>query len=450
MNIIVSAKEAFDALQNGKTILCRYAGDGTLHGDADFSTLDQMPATVFGKPHYEFCIKAETTELAGITFTKPIGPHDLKDGQEIFIVMPTCILRTKFDADHADIRNSVMNGFAQCDAENALLQLQAFGALFGNVIENVEVKDGFVEDKPKRQRKSRENKITAIDTEIERTLQDPKTAFAPFYLKLEQATKRDEVDEIYKECEKLAANIPEYHLDLQDFIVKTDEKLFQLDQLSLPTGTGAGENTDPELSVLCDAFIAEIEQAKDGATLNNIKIRVNANGDLTEVEHAELSTRINLKISNLDYVTEFKADAAIEDKTQSADDKAVNDGGHYFDKVAKANAEWNEQMAILLEQLKTANTPEEANAVIRSTTTWTKEQREPLIRAIHRRLQEINNPKPAEQPSILVRIRMAKDLTELDAIEIDVAALDAIIQPDMMAHIEKRRAQLNSASLNGV
>lgn len=383
MNIIVSAKEAFDALQNGKTILCRYAGNGNLPDDVDFSTLDQMPATVFGKPHYEFCIKAETTELAGITFTKPIGSHDLKDGQEIFIVMPTCILRTKFDADHADIRNSVMNGFAQCDADNALLQLQAFGALFGNVIENVEVKDGFVEDKPKRQRKSRENKITAIDTEIERLT------------------------------------------------------------------IGTGESTDPELSVLCDAFIAEIEQAKDAATLNNIKIRVNANGELTEVEHAELSTRLNLKISNLDSVTEFKADAAIEDKTQSIDDKAVNDSGHYFDKVAKANAEWNEQMAILLEQLKIANTPEEANAVVRSTTTWTKEQREPLIRAIHRRLQEINNPNPPEQPSILVRIRMAKDLTELDALEIDVAALDAIIQPDMMAHIEKRRAQLNSRSLNG-
>jgi len=46
MNNILNAQEAFAAIQKGKTILCRYAGNGTLHGDKDFSSLDQMPATV--------------------------------------------------------------------------------------------------------------------------------------------------------------------------------------------------------------------------------------------------------------------------------------------------------------------------------------------------------------------------------------------------------------------
>jgi hypothetical protein len=67
MNNILNAQEAFAAIQLGKNVLCRYAGNGTLPGDKEFMTLDQVPATVFYQPHYEFCIKIETIELAGIT-----------------------------------------------------------------------------------------------------------------------------------------------------------------------------------------------------------------------------------------------------------------------------------------------------------------------------------------------------------------------------------------------
>ncbi|MGN8009438.1 hypothetical protein ACTJJH_15845 [Acinetobacter sp. 22301] len=154
MSNLLNATEAFAALQKGKTVLCRYAGDGVLKADSSFSSLDQMPATVFGLPYYEFCIKAELMELAGIEFTKPLTPHDVEAEQEIYIVMPTRILRTKFDEENSEILCSVMNGFAQADVENAILQLKAIGATFGQVIGDVEIKDGF-NDKPKRQRNKR-------------------------------------------------------------------------------------------------------------------------------------------------------------------------------------------------------------------------------------------------------------------------------------------------------
>lgn len=154
MSNLLNATEAFAALQKGKTVLCRYAGDGVLKADSSFSSLEQMPATVFGLPYYEFCIKAELMELAGIEFTKPLTPHDVEAEQEIYIVMPTRILRTKFDEENSEILCSVMNGFAQADAENAILQLKAIGATFGQVIGDVEIKDGF-NDKPKRQRNKR-------------------------------------------------------------------------------------------------------------------------------------------------------------------------------------------------------------------------------------------------------------------------------------------------------
>ncbi|KAF1026099.1 MAG: hypothetical protein GAK29_01500 [Acinetobacter bereziniae] len=80
----------------------------------------------------------------------------LESGQEIFIVMPTCILRTKYDPEHGDICLSVANGFAQLDEENAKLQLQAFGKTFGYIITEIDVKDGFSE-KPKKARNTKKS-----------------------------------------------------------------------------------------------------------------------------------------------------------------------------------------------------------------------------------------------------------------------------------------------------
>jgi len=77
MNNILNGNEAFAALMAGKNILCRAVGDLI-----DFDDLDQFPATVFAKSCYEFCIKIETMELAGITFTKPLMLEDIQVDQE--------------------------------------------------------------------------------------------------------------------------------------------------------------------------------------------------------------------------------------------------------------------------------------------------------------------------------------------------------------------------------
>ncbi|HDV0586303.1 TPA: hypothetical protein RHI02_003936, partial [Acinetobacter baumannii] len=81
MNNLITAAEAFAALQKGKTVLCRPIGDML-----DFSDLDQFPASVFGKPGFEFCIKIETIELAGITFTKPLTIDEYEEGQDVFVI----------------------------------------------------------------------------------------------------------------------------------------------------------------------------------------------------------------------------------------------------------------------------------------------------------------------------------------------------------------------------
>ncbi|MDX7904123.1 hypothetical protein SJZ78_13835 [Acinetobacter baumannii] len=161
MKNLLTAQEAFNAMVIGKQVLARL-NFGT---PEEFAPISDYPADIFAKPHVEFCIKFELMELAGIEFTKPLTPHDVEAEQEIYIVMPTRILRTKFDEENSEILCSVMNGFAQADVENAILQLKAIGATFGQVIGDVEIKDGF-NDKPKRQRNKR---VKAELSEVKQT-----------------------------------------------------------------------------------------------------------------------------------------------------------------------------------------------------------------------------------------------------------------------------------------
>ncbi|MFY5845777.1 hypothetical protein ACOUEK_17830 [Acinetobacter baumannii] len=131
MNNLLTASEAFAALQKGKTVLCRPIGDML-----DFSDLDQFPASVFGKPDFEFCIKIETIELAGITFTKPLTIDEYEEGQDIFVITTYSPSIYVVNFKTTALIESINSGFVQRDAENAKLQLKAFSKALGIEINN--------------------------------------------------------------------------------------------------------------------------------------------------------------------------------------------------------------------------------------------------------------------------------------------------------------------------
>ncbi|WP_375592385.1 hypothetical protein [Acinetobacter baumannii] len=146
MSNLLTAAEAFAALQKGKTVLCRPIGDML-----DFSDLDQFPASVFGKPGFEFCIKIETIELAGITFTKPLTIDEYEEGQDVFVITTYSPTVYVLDFKTNSLIESINSGFVQRDAENAKLQLKALSKALG-----FEVSDDFsvirLGDEPKKQR----------------------------------------------------------------------------------------------------------------------------------------------------------------------------------------------------------------------------------------------------------------------------------------------------------
>lgn len=150
---ILNSKEAFEAMMAGRNIMCRVVGE-----PIDFDDLSQFPATIFAMPGYEFCIKVETMELAGITFTKPLNLNDVVEGQEIFLVYPNCIVHTQFTSLSGKYVECVRYGFAQADQENAELQLQAIGKLLGRDIPYpLTIESHYKPEKKRRSRKAKED-----------------------------------------------------------------------------------------------------------------------------------------------------------------------------------------------------------------------------------------------------------------------------------------------------
>jgi hypothetical protein len=150
---ILNSKEAFDAMMAGRNIMCRAAGELM-----DFDDLSQFPATIFAMPSYEFCIKVETMELAGITFTKPLTLDDVVEDQEIFLVYPSHIAHTQFTSLSGKYVECVRYGFAQADQENAELQLQAIGKLLGRDIPYpLTIESHYKPEKKRRSRKTKDD-----------------------------------------------------------------------------------------------------------------------------------------------------------------------------------------------------------------------------------------------------------------------------------------------------
>lgn len=339
MNIL-NAQEAFAALQKGKTVLCRYAGDGTLRADKDFSSLDQMPATVFASSNYEFCIQLEMLELAGITFTKPLTLEEIEDGQDVYVTNTygqTIYISEFGKMTCTALIDSINSGFVQRDEENAKLQLQALSKALGRELigECQVVRLG--NEKPKKRASSKKagNEVNTIPT------------------------------------------------------------------------------TEPEQ-------IPHVEAPEENAS-NDVK-------EKTLTENVELQPEIDPPAESATDITEAQTSQAEEKDVEAIVQQAQDE--HY-----------QKLLGELLERASIAKTPNEANALYKYTVRWTEEQRKPLMDAIHSRLVELN--PPVEDASLAVRISRAMDLTELDALEIDVSACDEFIQPKLMEMVNKRRAELD-------
>ncbi|MDC4829204.1 hypothetical protein OHV96_15470 [Acinetobacter baumannii] len=279
MNNLITAAEAFAALQKGKTVLCRPIGDML-----DFSDLDQFPASVFGKPGFEFCIKIETIELAGITFTKPLTIDEYEEGQEVYVISTYSPTVYVLDFKTNALIDSINSGFVQRDAENAKLQLKAFSKALGIEINN-DLSVIRLGEEPKKQRgkKSKAEKpIEVISAEIQPTI-----------VITEQTNVTTSEDLLVPETNEPKVD-PEYQQTLDTLLqrVKESKTPAEVNAVYRYTRTWSDKQMDPllkathkRLTELADekpveseppSLMVQIQNAPDLTTLDALEIDVAA------------------------------------------------------------------------------------------------------------------------------------------------------------------------------
>ncbi|OBO46750.1 hypothetical protein, partial [Acinetobacter baumannii] len=284
MSNLLTAAEAFAALQNGKTVLCRPAGDML-----DFADLDQFPASVFGKPGFEFCIKIETIELAGITFTKPLTIDEYEDGQEVFVISTYSPTVYVLDFKTNALIDSINSGFVQRDAENAKLQLKAFSKALGIEINN-DLSVIRLGEEPKKQRgkKSKAEPVAkVIPSEVFPADKQPAIVIT------EQTNVTASEDLLTPVSNELESD-PEYQKTLDNLLqrVKESKTPAEVNAVYRYTRTWSDKQMDPllkathkRLTELADekpveseppSLMVQIQNAPDLTTLDALEIDVAA------------------------------------------------------------------------------------------------------------------------------------------------------------------------------
>lgn len=319
MNIL-NGTEAFEAMMAGRNIMCRAVGKLIA-----FDDLDQFPATIFSKPGYEFCIKIDSIEVAGITFTKPLTIDEYQEGQDVFVINTYLPSIYVVNFKTAALVQSINSGFVQRDADNAELQLKALSKSLGRDIDSV-----------------------------------------PSIIRLGEETKKQRASR-----------------------KKSESKVDEVNQSEINT---------------VDKTESMIKQAE----------------------------------------TEDLSVEALKNLQQDAED--LIKGGN---EQIQADENRITLLSDLLKRASNSQTPAEANALIKYTSEWTEEQRKPLLNAIHNRLNELSASTAGSEeqpPSLMVQIENAKDLTELDCLEIEVYGRHPEIQPKLMGSVNRRRFELENQS----
>ncbi|WP_284086964.1 hypothetical protein [Acinetobacter pittii] len=381
MTNLITANEAFDALLNGFTVLCRPVGDML-----DFADLDQFPATVFAMSDYEFCIKVELMELAGIQFTKPLSLEEVKQDQDIYLVEPTgSIYWYKFNEVPA-LKTAIKNGFAQADVENARLQLKAFCAAVGRDVD------------------TSESRVVPIGDADKKKSTKKKTS---------KSTVQKQVEVIKSE------DIPENVVTALDSAIITTEQSYVSSSEEFLVQPVAEPDLKPEVNAQFEILLDAIRICQSEKELDTTCANLEKEGFSPE---------------QIKLIDDAKQNRLTELDAQDIDDVATTSMPENFES--------------LVQSIQNAHTPEEVNSVVRYTSKWTEEQRKPLLNEMHKRLSELNQTKQQddELSPLIVRLQYAPDLNTLEELECEIPSRHPDVHKTLWNMAKKRHGELNAAS----
>ena len=423
MNIL-NGNEAFSALMAGKKIMCR-----AVDQLADFNDLDQFPATIFAMPGYEFSIKIDSIELAGITFLKPFSLDELVDGQEVCIVENfNRVTLTQFCSSNTQLVENVKAGFAQRDRENASKQLEAIQKVlgfentiylqkgYGHVVENTE--DQPVETKKRQSRKKTADASVAI-ADVE-----------PSGVESEDTPWENKAEELAEPTQAITIIAQENVTTSEDSLILEVENTIEITDFNKPSTIDL-INAQAEKAALkesagdCDGTPIDLLYKKTKEVLIS---------HIYDMDSIDALERLTPAIS----AAKLKPEDHQELLAIFAERKTTL--GHM-----EPDSEHQEHLDAILAAVANAQTPIEVNAQIRYTKSWNEEQRKPVIQAMNKRLIELNDQKEkvaTEPPSLMVKIQNTQNEHELNELLPEIRSRHADIQPKLMDLVKKRRFEL--------
>ncbi|AYO54165.1 hypothetical protein [Acinetobacter wuhouensis] len=449
MNIL-NGNEAFTAMMAGKNIMCRAVG-----GLIEFDDLSQFPATVFAMPGYEFCIKIDFIELAGISFLKPFSIDELVADQEIYICENySRITKCQFIPDRVEMRDAVISGFVQRDRENAANQIKAIQKALGIETEiyfqEIDYKEllAALATKNREPKKRETRKKTDVNLDVAKTV-TPKGTESTDEPWGEAKNNTSEVVETHKPNSRPAFTVDEVaeiETDTDALLEKfttqilnctTTDAVLSIRPIFFANGHLEREHTQ-HLCKLTEEKLLELDpkQYAPKQIKNDHQIYIDALNVCSRVDEIETTLRgIESEGFSEDQLTEIEQ--AKQAKLAEFQEKVI----------AQANEEqYQKLLAELIEHAQKADSPKEANALYKYTVEWTEEQRKPLMSAITKRLNELNaDAPPVEQPpSLMVRIQSSQNERELNELLPEIRSRHADIQPKLMDCVRARRFELEN------
>ncbi|MDM1247882.1 hypothetical protein HX005_10830 [Acinetobacter sp. R933-2] len=474
---ILNAKQAFEAMSSGQAVLCRAVGQLL-----DFSELSQFPATVFFGADYEFCLAPRFMTIGQLDLEVPEclqGFDDLINSAVYYapnlldVDRPIEILSTADNATY--LKRLIASKLLHKTSDDAIAHARAFITLNGGSLDPIEVETVVepevttelapepVEEKPKKptstevkkryikalNEATREREVFAIETQItinsdlnKRDLNSLKSMIEQLYAKFKQI-EADEINALILQFKE------------QITAAQTAQELIKIRTTFASNGTLSDEQHE-YLNTCFNARLAEIDS--EDSLVSDSKTN-NANDSFFgDTEKSRISSEIKQEIMyKIFQMSADELDAIVIEIHNNP--KLVSTHKNHLDGhielrrkalVKEANAEaekkYQENLTDLINRASQAQSPVEANALVRYTKPWTEEQRKPLINAISKRLSELNvDAQPIGQPpSLMVQIQNALDLTTLDVLEIDVGSRHPDIQPKLMGYIRARRFELEN------
>lgn len=371
MNIL-NSKEAFEAMMAGRKIMCRAVGELV-----DFDDLDRFPATVFAMPGHEFCIKIETIDVAGTTFTKPLTLDDVREGQDIYVINTygSSIYAVEFGKmTCAALIDSINSGFAQRDAENAKLHLQALSKILGHELTgDVRVVRLGDEEKSKKKRSTKAKSEVGQTSEpagpgdtipnIEKQPEaepvqaaekwiDPEELKKQYLLRLHKLTTTEEVMQLRYEINpdnRLSkTQITYLNVAAEQQIAKIEKAA--ADKVLLTPSMSSNE--------VMNAYMVELYEATQAESVIALQAQIKADTKLIGVHKVQLNNHIASQLEKLK-VTDQSIRPAEEPEPENIQNSTSNDVEEKTISVDELKRLQKEAEALIQEKKQTAEATEQ-------------------------------------------------------------------------------------------